>query len=300
MTIAGWLSSLAKIDPLVTALGVVFGVGAILNTCFQVARAAPRFFRYRLARSFFGFRNGQRVLIICSELEDAEDRQWVEPDEFIYMLKYGDLDALFGLVWLIREIYPRCRLEVLSSKEAQSGNIDYDRDLILIGGPDYNKVCERMLKESPVLLNYVELLCEGGKLRIGLAAPDREPWCGGEIYDDYGYIEVGENPFAKGRRAFFFGGCHTIGVTAATKVLQLNKDLGGGLTPTARDNLLRIKRFRRFRKRFCIVFRAALVGATIPGPSIANADFLGPPRELGGVPIGIAFLKLKVLLSRLR
>lgn len=278
-------ASLAGIDPLVTAIGVIFGVGGILNTGIQMVRAAPRFFRYRLARSFFGFRNGQRVLIVCSELDDAETRQWVEPDEFIYMLKYGDLDALFGLVWLIREIYPRCRLEVLSSKEAQSGNIDYDRDVILIGGPDYNKVCEHMLKESSALLGYVEMPCEGAEPRIGLSALGREPWYGGETHNDFGYIEVGENPFAKGRRAFFFGGCHTIGVTASTKVLQLNNDLGGGLTPTARDNLVRIRRFRRFRNRFCVVFRAALVGATIPGPSVANADFIGAPRRLLGLNI---------------
>src|SRR5690349_21142206 len=98
------LGSLASVYPAVTTVSVVLGVAGIINSLFHAIRAAPRFVRYRLVRRFFRFRNGQRVLIVCSELEDAEQRQWVEPNEFIYMLKYGDLDALFGLAWLIREV----------------------------------------------------------------------------------------------------------------------------------------------------------------------------------------------------
>jgi hypothetical protein len=285
------VGSLSAIDPVITAIGVILGVVGILNSLVQVIRAAPRFIRYRLARRFFRFRNGQRVLIVCSELEDAEQRQWVEPNEFIYMLKYGDLDALFGLVALVREIYPRCRLEILSSNEALSASVDLECDLILIGGPDYNKLCERVMAEADAQAQYVEIPCETTDPSIALCTKDAGEWRGGDVREDYGYIEVVESPFAKGRRVFFFGGCHTIGVTGATKLFQLKNELGGGLTKRARENIKKLLRFHRFRARMLVIFRVVLIGATVPEPNLSTAEFFGPSRKFLGVGIeGLAAL----------
>ncbi|GAA4815315.1 hypothetical protein GCM10023232_08760 [Sphingosinicella ginsenosidimutans] len=288
LSLNGWLTAM---DPAVTAIGVILGVGAILNSVVQGIRAAPRYVRYRLARRFFRFRNGQRILIVCSELDNAEQRQWVEPNEFIYMLKYGDLDALFGLVSLIREIYPRCRLEILSSNEALSKSVDLECDLILIGGPDYNKVCERVMAEADAYAQYVEIPCDDTDPSIALCTKDTGIWKGTDVKEDYGYLEVVENPFAKGQRVFFFGGCHTIGVTGATKMFQLKNELGGGLTKRARENIRKLIRFYRFRARMLVIFRVTLLGATVPEPNLSTAQFFGPPRKFLGVGIeGLAAL----------
>jgi hypothetical protein len=268
----------------VGALKVFVGLGAVANTLLQIVRSLPRYFQYRLIRKFFRFRDGQRVLVVCSELENALARQWVEPHEFSYMLKYGDLDALFEIASLIREVYPKCRLKILSSHEAEFGNIDLGCDIIVIGGPDYNYVCRQLLTEAKSLIGYAELECPDDQSPIALKAQSQS-WRGEDQTQDYGYIEVLENPFARKSKVFFFGGCHTIGVTGAVKALQLRREDEPGLTAQAADNISRMLRFARFRTHFAAVFRVALMGATIPPPSLQSANFLGSPRRFMGVEI---------------
>lgn len=76
-------------------------VAAVVLSMFGVVEAVrklPRFVRYREVRRFFRFSSSQRVLLICSELDEPETRQWVEQREFIYLLKYGDVWTAAGSV----------------------------------------------------------------------------------------------------------------------------------------------------------------------------------------------------------
>ena len=51
------------------------------------------YWRTRHLRKVWGIKNGDQVIVVCSELDEPEARQQVEPREFIYSYKYGDLDA---------------------------------------------------------------------------------------------------------------------------------------------------------------------------------------------------------------
>src|SRR5712691_4007826 len=94
-----------------------------------------RFWKTRYLQRVWGLRNGDSVTVVCSELENPEVRQNVEPREFIYSLKYGDVDAYFeGVITLLR-LYPRIKLRVMSAGEADATRIDLARHLIVIGGP---------------------------------------------------------------------------------------------------------------------------------------------------------------------
>jgi hypothetical protein len=264
---------------------VVFGIFGIV----QAVTKLPRYWRYRRIRRFFRLRRGRRTVVVCSELDQPEKRQWVEPNEFIYMLKYGDIDALFEIVTTVRTVYPEIRLEVLSAQEAAHGNIDYDCDIIVIGGPDYNVVAERIIEEGKGLVTYSyeegeSTAADDDDGPIVLCAEGCQPWKGKNRNEDFGYIEVMENPFCHRGRLIMFGGCHTIGVTAAVRVVQLRRD-GAGLTNQAKKDLRLLNRHARFRGRYGAVFRATLVGATIPSPNISSAYLFGTQRKLFGVTL---------------
>jgi len=214
------------------------------------------------------------------------------------MLKYGDLDALFEMVSTIREVYPRCRLRVVSSREAVAGNIDLGCDLILIGGPDYNETCANLMREAGANLGYAELDCDREQSPIALSHTEKQQhWRVTHKAEDYGYIEVVDHPFAKNSRVFFFGGCHTIGVTGAVKALQLKRDEESGLTPQTAANVRRLLKFARFRRRFAAVFRVTLMGATIPPPSLEQAEFFGGERRLFGLPMEWAFRGVQTIMK---
>jgi hypothetical protein len=264
---------------------VVFGLFGIV----QAVAKFPRYWRYRRIRRLLRLRRGRRTVVVCSELDQPEKRQWVEPHEFIYMLKYGDIDALFEIVTTVRTVYPEIRLEVLSAQEAAHGNIDYDCDIIVVGGPDYNVVAERIIEEGKGLVTYSyeqeeSAPAKGDDPPIVLCAEGCQPWKGQNRNEDFGYIEVMENPFCHRGRLIMFGGCHTIGVTAAVRVLQLRRD-GAGLTNQAKKNLRILNRHARFRSRYGAIFRGTLVGATIPSPNISQAYFFGDDRKFLGVTL---------------
>lgn len=266
-----------SIDVATIALGI-FGL-------FQAVRQLPRYWRYRRVRRLLRLRSRHRTIIVCSELEQPEERQWVEPDEFIYMLKYGDIDALFEIVTIVRTVYPNLRLEVFSAQEAALGNLDYDCDMIVVGGPDYNFVAERIIEEGKASVTYDREKTEQDENSEGpivLCAGGCEPWKGRHRNEDFGYIEVMENPFSHRGRLIMFGGCHTIGVTAAVRLLQLSRD-GSGLTYQAKRNLKFLNRHARLRRRYGVIFRATLVGATIPAPNASEAHWFGDERKVFGI-----------------
>ena len=51
--------------------------------------------RTRHLRKVWGIKDHDAVVVVCSELDDPTERQNVEAREFIYCLKYGDVDAYF-------------------------------------------------------------------------------------------------------------------------------------------------------------------------------------------------------------
>lgn len=256
---------------------------------FEIGRRLRRFARYRSIRRFFRFRSGQRLLLICSELDDPKERQWVEDDEFIYLMKYGDVDALFDISLLIREVYPDIRLEIMSSEEASTSSLDFACDMIVIGGPDYNSVCKRLHHDNHTRIIYSVpdwSLPEASPRDISLVDRNTdERWCLDKKTVDYGYIEVINNPYSKKSRIFIFGGCHTIGVTGAVRAFQLNRKDSPGPSEQTYANLKALNRYGLFRESFGAVFQTSLIGSSIPAPSLVEANFFGAPRKLWKVPL---------------
>src|ERR1700720_1852205 len=125
-----------------------------LITLLFSTRKLSRFWKTRHLRKVWGIKNGDHVIIVCSELDEPEKRQNVEPRQFIYSLKYGDVDAYFEVIVTLLRLYPSIRLRVLSAGEAEKTRIDMAAHLILIGGPDYNPITARVLEKGITQYSY--------------------------------------------------------------------------------------------------------------------------------------------------
>ncbi len=117
---------------------IVSIIGVILST-----KKIGRIWRTRHLRKVWGIKNGESVIVVCSELDDGFARQHIEPKEFIYNLKYGDVDAYFEVIITLLRLYPNIKLRIMSAGEAENTRFDLAQHLILIGGSDYNTLTEK-------------------------------------------------------------------------------------------------------------------------------------------------------------
>ena len=91
-------------------------------------------------KSLWGFNEFDSVLIICSELDEPEGRQHPEPNEYIYLSKYGDVDTLVEILVTLNRLYPHLDIKFHSSNEVKAIPNEYTGNIILLGGPDYNRI----------------------------------------------------------------------------------------------------------------------------------------------------------------
>src|SRR5688572_29914845 len=123
---------------------------ALFLSCIEAIKITKNVIRKsktRDLRKVWGIRDKEDIILVCSELDDAEKEQIVE-GEFIYNRKYGDLDAYFEVVYTLLRLYPNLKLRILSCGEAAQIKLEYDKTIILIGGPDYNTTTEEFLSHS--------------------------------------------------------------------------------------------------------------------------------------------------------
>lgn len=200
-----------------------------------------RMWRTRYLRKVWGIKNGEYVSIVCSELPDPGKRQCVEDREFIYNLKYGDVDAYFEIVVTLLRLYPEIKLKVLSAGEAASAPIDLGRHLILIGGPDYNAITEKMLEKNITQYRYKS----PGEQNESTRYPDEivlddsyndKEYAESNDEKDYGYFERIHNPNSPDNKVILIGGCHTIGVTGAAKAFSMAESEKGEIPKVVLKN----------------------------------------------------------------
>ena len=263
-----------------TLLGAIFTSGyklyAFILTGVSVVTLTRRFLRnwpYRHAKKVLGIKNRDRVVLLCSELPDAEDRQWVEPREFIHLMKYGDVDALLEIVASLLRMYPDIDLKILTAKEIDHVHVDLQKHIILVGGPDYNPLARKLIAEGKTAISY-------HSEDIGLPSPTApeqitilEKSCNQEHFrnsrdEDAGYFERFKNPYSAKHNVLLFGGCHTIGVTAAAKAFSAYSGGRNELPFQAQENARLVAKATRDADAFYIVFHAKKVGVNVAIPEI--------------------------------
>ncbi len=252
----------AAVSAILSIVGIVAGFNKI-----------RRLIVYRNLRKVLGISDGDRVVVVCSELDEAEKRQMVEDREYIYLMKYGDLDAWVELIFSLLRIYPNIDLRIMASGEAMSSTIDLQHQILLIGGPDYNLLTRRLHDMGATRMGYAEEVTQAGNSEIALVDKvTSKRFYHTTLEKDFGYIERIVNPFDQERQILFFGGCHTVGVTAATKFFSA---FSGGRAVTAKqalENARVVARELKGREQpFSLLVQGNKVGSSIAAPSYLEA-----------------------------
>ena len=66
----------------------IYAVALSLIAVVKGTRKMRHLWRTRHLRRVWGIRNGDRVVVVCSELDEPSNRQWVEPREFIEVWRH--------------------------------------------------------------------------------------------------------------------------------------------------------------------------------------------------------------------
>lgn len=230
----------------------------------------------RHLRKVWGFKNGDSVVVVCSELEDPLRRQMVEPREFIYSLKYGDVDAFVEVLVTLLRLYPQIKMRVMSAGEAAGARVDLAKHLVIIGGPDYNMMAERILSRGITQFQY-----RSPETTPSMRYPkeivlfDRlndEELCSDNDSRDFGYFESISNPHNPDSRVILIGGCHTIGVTAAVKAFSMAESEDGDIPHTVLRNAIVVAGRLKRGNSFSVRFEAERLGQTIAVPIVREKD----------------------------
>ena len=224
----------------------------------------------------WGFRNGDSVVVVCSELDDPAARQFVEPREFIYSLKYGDLDAYVEVLLTLARLFPAVRTKVMSAGELNAARVDLGAHLVVIGGPDYNPVAARVLEWDRTQFEYrspdMPTASENHPNEIVLhdKIADVE-YCYVRDDQDYGYFERFPNPHNPKRQVVVIGGCHTIGVAGAAKAFSAAESEENDVTTVLGNATLVSKKVKKER-RFAVLVKVERVGQTVSVPVVSAED----------------------------
>ncbi len=266
----------------VSVLGVVFST-----------KKLGRFWRIRHLRKVWGIKNGDYVIVVCSELDAPEIRQNVEPREFIYNLKYGDVDAYFEVIVTLLRLYPNIKLQVMSAGEAENTRIDLARHIILIGGPDYNSITEQIIQKKITQYRYRSPYVEEASVNfpeeivIYDAINDKE-FCEQVDEKDYGYFERISNPNNPKKNIILLGGCHTIGVTGAVKAFSMLESEQGEIPKIVLKNAKMVAKMISKKTEFSVLVSVERFGQTISVPLVNESNVTVKRRNKATVPFRVS------------
>ncbi len=263
------MPSLDSVAFWINAYAVVLSVvGGVLYT-----RKLRHLWRTRHLRRIWGIKDGDRVIVVCSELDEPEKRQQVEAREFIYNLKYGDVDAYFEVVVTLLRLYPSLKMSVMSAGEAETTRLNLSSHIVVIGGPDYNTMARRILNRNQTQFEYlspdVAEQSEQHPEEIVLYDKVRKTeYCHLTDDRDFGYFERFTNPHNPKNCIIMIGGCHTIGVVGAVKAFSMWASEDGELPSSVLDNAALVAKKIGKAKRFSVLVEVERIGQTISVPLV--------------------------------
>jgi hypothetical protein len=219
-------------------------------------------------RSLWGFDESDTITVICSEVPDPVKRMYPEPMEFLYLNKYGDLDALLETVSTLRRLYPNASVEYYTANEILDPRTQYGRNLVIVGGPDYNPLAATFSHLSP--FKY-----RSGKDDHDIRIKDRRD---GKEYiprftkkgglgqiKDYGFFLKRRNPDNPAKKIIMIGGPHTYGVYGAVKAFSYS---GISSDEVARRNCKTVVQELGHDPEFCALFKVHGLQSSVQTPHV--------------------------------
>jgi hypothetical protein len=256
----------------VTEYSFLAGVIGGLLTTYRLRRN----WKYRYLRKVWGMRGRDSVVLVCSERNNPEQHQNPDRREYIYLLKYGDVDALVEVSNTLLRLYPDIDLKILSSGEADTVSLDLGSHIVLIGGPDLNRLTRRILEMDQTRFDYrstyIDKPSSSDPEEITIFdKTDGKEWFSKSLDRDYGYFERIRNPMSANHNIILIGGCHTIGVTAAARMFSLSQAARPDSAAIVLNNAKRVSRRINRGQRFSLLVRTHKIGATISTPVLPDS-----------------------------
>ena len=179
----------------------------------------PPYFYYHL---LWGLSLNSRTIIVPSKLPTTNEP--TEFEDYIYIRKYGDLDALFLVEQTLLRLYPKMEIEISPAENLSSlPNGWDDSNLILIGGPDFNPIGKFFGDLCPFEYHYgpgkndVWLLHKNTKKEFIPKIFDKDE---DFLAEDYGFFLKRKSLKKGGRKLIMIGGAHTWGVYGAAMLFS--------------------------------------------------------------------------------
>lgn len=238
---------------------------------FKLTRSLIHRSKTRHLRKIWGIKDREDVILVCSELDNPEIEQIV-CGEFIYNRKYGDLDAYFEVVYTLLRLYPNLKLRILSCGEVVKIKLEYDKTIILIGGPDYNSITEELLSYSQFEYrspDWVKSIEHPDEIVLFHKETQKE-FCGNISKKDFGYFERIINPHNRKKFVIIVGGCHTIGVTGAIKAFSLVPNEQGEIKNYVLSNSKKVAGKISKKSEFAVTVNAEKANQTIHTPEVTD------------------------------
>jgi hypothetical protein len=229
-------------------------------------------------RALWGFGEFDEVLVICSELDEPEKRQRPEPNEYLYLSKYGDVDSLLEVLVTLHRLYPRANVKYRSAGEVNAIREDFSPNVVVVGGPDYNAIAGHFAehcpfeyltgeKEEDISLRHKE------SARVWTPEITLDP--AGDHILDFGFFLKRRNPYNAAKRLIMIGGSHTYGVFGAIKAFSYWDSAKGA----SYDNCRTVVDSLGNDPDFCAFFPVRGVGSNVPPPAVDPS--LLEPIEVG-------------------
>lgn len=221
-----------------------------------------------LFRNVWGFAENDEVTVICSELDKPQSRMFPEPKEYIYLSKYGDVDALLTVLITLHRLYRNLKVTYCTGDEVSDRGISYTGNIVLIGGPDYNAATRLFQKAAPYLYKrgpsesdiYLKERFSKTKYYPKFAHKKRNR----EILD-YGFFVKIQNPFNDTKKVIMIGGPHTYGVYGAAKAFSYE---GGTHKGIQYNNCKIVTENVGSDPRFSVIFKVEGIDENVQVPQI--------------------------------
>lgn len=175
-----------------------------------------------LRKIWSGRLSTRQITIVCPELPPNYQPKYARTGspEFLYLARFGDLDALVEVLTLLPKLFPDAEAKYVTSKEVQRK--DRQGNLIVVGGPDFNDLTADLLESQSLPFEYRE---KGKDTVIYEVASGREfPLIRkkGRVCQDYGVFARFPNPLNKRNTVIMIGGLQTFGVLGAVQAFGMN------------------------------------------------------------------------------
>lgn len=181
-------------------------------------------------KSLWGFKDGDRVVIICPELDHDP-----KLEEFLYFRKYGDIDAFVWTIVSLSKTFTNLEIEYYTSEEFKNTSerqmIDHT---VVIGGPDFNSIAASLMNDIPY--SYTTTEDDEVALRDNVSGENYQSEFStdghNELITDHGFFAKIPNPNNPNREVIMISGLHTHGVYGTALAFLSHHFSGGGQTAT--------------------------------------------------------------------